>query len=334
MWNATSSKIRNPIAVWNNTVFSYHGVSSFPAKICCFAPCGCAAVYSLDLVTGNSSAIIISPANGDLRRARRIVAQPTRLLFLGGYDVQSMQSSSYVKTVFALTLSNGELDETGTWSQIWHSSWAGAKPIWESTAATVVGYRFLFFGGRRSDSAPFEVGLHAFDMNPNWSMVRNTPYKWYSRGANDNGGISGAAPGPREVSTMATDGQLIFVYGGYTYSKSDECNSDYVTNNHYGQLLSDFWMFEAGNNEWTNLSPYQSNVGPGPKFRHQHGMVCIGDRLFVFGGIASLAASPDLTAGCWDNCARDTTAAVNSLHSFNLWGVQSKYSVRYDAMLR
>jgi len=274
----------------------------------------------------------VIPSTGDLRLARRIVARQGKRLFLGGRDVQAPAAvNQHVHTVYQLTLSNGELSGTGSWSQVA----SGGKPIWESTAATVVGDKFLFFGGQfnghtgSSGSASFEVGLHAFDL----SLPTEKP-KWYSRGANDNRGVSGAGPSPREDSAMTAIGRFILVHGGYSYQKGPCCTSalgysDCVNIHHNGQLLGDLWMFDTENNTWTDL-------GPGPPVtvrvtqtlgivfptrpRHQHGMVSLGGKAFLFGGRASTVSPP---SPCVDNCVRDNTAQDKSLYSFNM-------TTRYD----
>jgi len=336
MWNATSSKIRNPIAVWNNTVFSYFGVATGQGNVPCICnsgyPCsdGCAAVYWLDLVTNKSSEIIIGPHHGELRLARRIVASTEnrcharpvatnsckdKLFFLGGRDwyQATVGVNRHVDTVYQyeLNVSNGQLSG-GTWSQVA----SGGKPIWESTAATVVGDKFLFFGGQfgGSDIAPFEVGLHAFDLSkPVYQSY--TPVVWYSRGANDNDGVSGAAPSPREDPAMtAMSGQVFLVHGGYTYGIPDcPCGSalvvsDCVSTENPGTLLSDFWMFDTQVNNWFSLPAsttpkYGLAVAPEP--RTQHGMVSIGDNAFLFGGRTSGQSSSGI----------DQT---DSLYSFNM----------------
>ena len=337
MWNATSSKIRNPIAVLNNTVFSYFGQTTLSSGFCLscsqYRCNGCAAVYSLNLVTNTASEIFVQSAGGSLALARRIVAQPGRLLFLGGRDVsQSTVGLNYhVETVHQLTLSNGELNSGS--STVVMPQASGGKPIWESTAATAVGDKFVFFGGQfggheeSSSLAPFEVGLHAYDLSIKQSSY--VPVAWYSRGANDNSGVSGATPSPREDPAMTVISQsVILVHGGYSYSIPDcPCGSalaasDCVSNVHVGHLLNDFWMFDTQANKWFSLPAsttptYGPTVAPEP--RNQHGMVSIGDNAFLFGGRTSLPYSV-----CEHDCVIDQT---DSLYSFNM-------ITRYDEILR
>ncbi|KAA0060815.1 hypothetical protein IC582_025844 [Cucumis melo] len=131
-----------------------------------------------------------------------------------------------------------------------------------SHAIAIVDQKAYSFGGEFSPRLPVDNKLHVFDLHDHiWTVVA----------------VSGDIPPPRVGVTMASIGQIIYVFGGRDTEHKE---------------LNELYSFDTSINKWTLLSGGES----GPPHRSYHSTTADDHNVYIFGGCGNSGRLNDLWA--------------------------------------